>query len=133
MDVREAVEADAESLASLTGAPVDAMRTIIHDRTVRVAVEGKSDVDERILGVVSFDARPEVVHVTQLDGDRAACERLLEEPVAFARDEDMAVEVLVTEDETDVRAVAEAAGFERAGRGPRFEGEPTVRYRLDPM
>ncbi|PSP78949.1 hypothetical protein BRC81_05595 [Halobacteriales archaeon QS_1_68_20] len=129
MEVREAVEDDAESLASITGAPVDAMRTIIHDRTVRVAVDGGDE--ERILGVVSFDARPEVVHVTQLDGDRAACERLLEEPVAFARNEGMAVEVLVPESESSVQEVAEAAGFERAGSGPRFEGKPTVRYRLD--
>jgi hypothetical protein len=42
------------------------------------------------------------------------------------------VEVLVPEDESDTRAAAEAAGFERSGTGPPFEGQQTVRYRLDP-
>jgi hypothetical protein len=43
MDVRDAVEADAERLAELTGAPTDVMRNLVHDRTVRVAVELDGD------------------------------------------------------------------------------------------
>lgn len=133
MEVREAVESDAEPLAELTDAPVDAMRTIIHDRSVRVAVDGEGDPsNDSILGIVSFDAQPDAVHVTQLSGERTACERLLDEPIAFARSEDMPVEVLVPETESTVQAVAKAAGFERVGQGPRFEGEETVRYRLEP-
>ena len=143
MEIRDAVEDDASSLAAISGVPVDAMRTIIHDRSVRVAVESTDDPahddsadepvhdDRPVLGFVSFDAQPNVVHVTQLDGGRSACERLLEEPIAFARHESMSVEFLVPEDETEVRDVATAAGFERIGQGPRFEGRQTVRYRLE--
>ena len=43
MDVRDAVEADAERLAALTGSPTDVMRNLVHDRTVRVAVELDED------------------------------------------------------------------------------------------
>jgi hypothetical protein len=127
MDVRDAVEADAERLAELTGSPEDVMRNLVHDRTVRVAESG-----EEVRGFVSYDARDETVHVTQLEGDGDASDRLIEEPVRFARTEGMTVELLVPEGESDTRAAAEAAGFERTGTGPAFEGQPTVRYRLDP-
>ena len=40
MEIRDAIEADAERLAALTGAPADVMRNLVHDRTVRVAAEG---------------------------------------------------------------------------------------------
>lgn len=125
MDVRDAVEADAERLAELTDSPEDVMRNLVHDRTVRVAA-----ADEEVRGFVSYDARAETVHVTQLEGDDETCDRLLDEPVRFARTEGMSVELLVPEDETRTREVAEDAGFERAGTGPAFEGQPTVRYRL---
>lgn len=126
MDVRDAVEADAEPLAAQTGSPQDVMRNLIHDRTVRVAV-----VDGTIQGFVSYDARESTVHVTQLDGDPDSFDRLLEEPVSFARKEGMGVELLAPEDEGAVIDAAEAAGFEEEGSGPRFAGEPTIRYRLD--
>jgi hypothetical protein len=128
MDVRDAIEDDAEAMARVADAPTDAMRTIIHDRSVRVAVDGEGDV----LGFVSFDARPDAVHVTQLAGERAACERLLDEPIQFAAGEGMAVELLVPETESHVRETATAVGFSEAGRGPRFEGVETVRFRLEP-
>jgi hypothetical protein len=127
MDVRDAVEADAERLAELTGSPEDVMRNLVHDRTVRVA-----EADEKVCGFVSYDARDETVHVTQLEGDGDASDLLLEEPVRFARAEGMTVELLVPADESGARTAAEDAGFEHSGDGPVFEGERTVRYRLAP-
>jgi hypothetical protein len=141
MDVREAVEGDAPDIANVADAPTDAMRNLIHDRSVRVAVDhtdagpnadADADGDETLLGFVSFDAQNGTVHVTQLDGTPESRRRLLEEPLTFARREEMAVELLVPEDEAETREAAEAVGFERTGRGPRFEGRETVRYRLDP-
>jgi len=149
MDVREAVEADADALAELADSPVDVMRNLVHDRTVRVAVEpdageakpadegdhaGDSHGNDlsSIVGFVSFDARDETVHVTQLAGSESACARLLEEPVRFARGETMAVELLVPDGEAAARDAAEAADFATAGSGPRFSGQPTTRYRLEP-
>jgi hypothetical protein len=135
MDLRDAVEADADRLADLTDTPRDVMVNLVHDRTVRVAVDSTVGADEDegdIRGFVSYDARADTVHVTQIEGDGDACNRLLEEPIRFAEREGMAVEVLVPEDETDTRDVAEAAGFEAVGSGPTFEGRPTVRLRLDP-
>jgi hypothetical protein len=127
MEVRDALEADAEALAGLADAPQDVMRNLVHDRTVRVAV-----VDDEIRGFVSFDAREGTVHVTQLAGDPDAMDRLLAEPVAFASAEHMVVELLVPESESALPDAAIAAGFERRGDGPRFDGEATARYRLDP-
>ena len=43
----------------------------------------------------------------------------------------VAVELLVPESETQAQDAARDAGFERAGTGPQFEGEPTTRYRLE--
>ncbi|MFB6084346.1 MAG: hypothetical protein ABEJ94_08895 [Halorientalis sp.] len=126
MDVRDAVEADAGRLSELTDAPTDVMRNLVHDRTVRVA-----ERDEKIVGFVSYDAREGTVHVTQLEGEPAVYDRLLEEPVRFARGEDMAVELLVPESEEGVQSAAADAGFDRVGPGPLFEGTPTVKYRLD--
>ncbi|EMA55110.1 MULTISPECIES: hypothetical protein [Halococcus] len=127
MEVREAVEADAGRLATLADAPADTMRNLVHDRTVRVADEGSE-----IVGFVSFDARRDTVHVTQLDGTTEVAARLLDEPARFARVEGMAAELLVEESRDELQRAAAAAGFERAGSGPRFEGAPTVRFRLEP-
>ena len=126
MDVRDAVEADSERLADLTDTPRDVMRNLIHDRTVRVA-----ERDEEMVGFVSYDAREQTVHVTQIEGDTDAVDRLLEEPIRFARAERMAVELLVPESETMAQEAARDAGFEEVGSGPHFEGEPTTRYRLE--
>jgi hypothetical protein len=140
MDVRDAVEADADRLAELTGQPADVMRNLVHDRTVRVAVEppdggagGDEDEDgDRVLGFVSYDAQNGVVHITQLEGTLPACERVLEEPLRFAEGEGMPVELLVAENADEKRDLAEAAGFRDEGRGPAFDGMPTVRYRHEP-
>ena len=127
MQIRDAVEADAERLAALVDAPPDVMRNLVHDRTVRIA---ERDEDE-IVGFVSFDARERTVHVTQLEGDSSTCDRLLEEPVRFAQGENMAVELLVPEPEDAIQTAATDAGFDRVGSGPRFDGTPTVKYRLE--
>jgi hypothetical protein len=126
MDVRDAVEADADRLAELTDTPTDVMRNLVHDRTVRVAEES-----EEVLGFVSFDARRNTVHVTQIEGTVDAETRLLEEPCRFARNEGMAVEMLVTGGDEDLQGIAEDAGFENRGTGPVFGGTTTVRYRLE--
>jgi len=128
-------------MAAIADGPTDVMRNLVHDRTVRVAErevaasDENADVDvdpDDVVGFVSFDARDDVVHVTQIDGTAEACERLLGEPVGFAEHERMRVELLVTDSEGDVAAAAERVGFERDGAGPRFDGERTVRYRLTP-
>jgi hypothetical protein len=127
MEVRDAVEADAARLAGLTDAPQDVMRNLVHDRTVRVA-----ERDDEIVGFLSFDARADTVHVTQLEGDPRTFERLLAEPITFAETERMAVELLAAADEPALGDAAIAAGFTEVGSGPRFEGEPTTKYRLEP-
>jgi len=149
-------------MAAIAHAPADVMRNIVHDRTVRVAereanaTDENADVDaseshdgstddvsaddgstdgvsaDDVVGFVSFDVRNDVVHVTQIDGTPEACERLLGEPVRFAKNEAMRVELLVTDDEGDVATAAERVGFESDGAGPRFDGQQTVRYRLSP-
>ncbi|MFC7097180.1 hypothetical protein [Halobaculum marinum] len=140
MHVRDAVEADAEALAAIADAPADAMRGIVHDRTVRVAVEKESATDPNedldadptdLLGFVSFDVRGDTVHVTQFGGTREAAERLLAEPLRFAATETFAVELLVIEGEEELRRAAENAGFDEVGPGPRFEGKLTTRYRVE--
>jgi hypothetical protein len=125
MEIRDAVEADAERLADLTGAPTDVMRNLVHDRTVRVAD------DDGVEGFVSYDATDRTVHVTQLEGDPALCERLLEEPTRFADREGMNVEVLLTEDDDATRQVVQDSGFDEYGPGPQFDGTRTIRYRWD--
>jgi len=126
MEIRDAVEADAGRLAELADSPPDVMRNLVHDRTVRVAQEG-----DEIVGFVSYDARAQTIHVTQLEGSPDRCNTLLEEPIRFARREGMAVEMLVPEPDEDVQSAAENTGFDRVGSGPRFEGTPTVKYRLE--
>ncbi|WP_265109428.1 hypothetical protein [Halosolutus halophilus] len=145
MNVRDALEADADALASIADSPTDVMRNLVHDRTVRVAEDGPRDPNadvgdsqydgsdpEDLLGFISFDAREDTVHVTQLDGTTDACKRLLAEPVRFAEQESMSVEVLVTPGSEQIETAAEELGFENHGTGPRFNGSQTVRFRLEP-
>jgi hypothetical protein len=156
MEVRDAVEADAEALAAIVDAPADVMRNVVHDRTVRVAVRQSDpgpnvdvDVDgagnvtvrgddtgdattENVLGFVSFDAREDTVYVTQFGGTSEACERLIGEPIRFATNERMSVELLVEATDEELTSVAESAGFDAEGRGPSFGGQRTIKYRLDP-
>jgi hypothetical protein len=127
MEVRDAVEEDAAVLADLADGSRDVLRSLIHDRTVRIAIENGEAV-----GFVSFDARPGTVYVTRISGDPEACERLLDEPVRFANAEGMGVELLLQDGEEAIRDAVARAGFEEVGAGPRFEGVSTVRYRREP-
>lgn len=127
MKLRDAVEADAGRLASMTDAPRDVMRNLIHDRTVRIA-----ENDGDIAGFVSFDAREQTVYVTQIEGGSGVYHRLLEEPTRFARTEGMDVELFTLDSDESLQDAVGEAGFERVGPGPTFEGEATTRYRLEP-
>jgi hypothetical protein len=129
MRIRDALESDAEALSSVIGRPRDVVRNMIHDRSVRVAVDGENE-EEAVLGFVAFDVRDDTVHVTDFDGSGSTVERLFEEPRRFARREEMGVEVVVPNDE-ETSEVIEASGFAAAGRGPRFEGRRTTRYRIE--
>ncbi|WP_096390297.1 hypothetical protein [Halopenitus persicus] len=79
---------------------------------------------------VAFDAHREAVHLTGFGGEKAALERLLEEPRRFADREGMAVEAIVDRDDDERRSIVESVGFEETGAGPRFDGSETVRYRI---
>ena len=142
VNVRDAVEADAETLGSIVDLPADALRNVVHDRTVRLAVDQadagpNADAEngenaESVLGFVAFDVRDGTVHVTQLAGDADVAERLLAEPVRFAINEGFDVAFVVPDSDDDAEAAAEAAGFEAVGPGPRFDGDSTTRYRFRP-
>lgn len=149
MRVRDAIEADATAVASMTGRPSGVVRDMIHDRSVRVATTGE-EADERgdgadapadadgdetppdsVEGFVAFDVRDGVVHVTNVDGTPDAVGRLFEEPVGFASREGMPVEAVLPTDGTASEAAA-SLGFEAVGSGPRLDGASTTRYRFDP-
>ncbi len=145
MNVRDALEADADALASIADSPTDVMRNLVHDRTVRVAEEPTHDPNtdtqrtqrggpnpDNICGFVSFDATDNTVYVTQINGTQTACKRLLAEPVRFAQCEQMLVELLVPPERDDIKSAAKAVGFEHHGSGPRFAGEKTERFRHEP-
>jgi hypothetical protein len=145
MEVRDAVESDADALAAIVDAPADVMRNVVHDRTVRVAVrqndagpnvdvtteDEDGEATEDLLGFVSFDAREGTVYVTQFGGTAEACKRLIGEPVRFATNERMDVELIVETSNEMLTSVAESAGFEIEGRGPSFGGQETVKYYLE--
>ena len=157
MRVRDAVEADAGALASMTGRSSGVVRDMIHDRSVRVATTGGESPDDEadglsgddgegestdrddgmdtpadeVAGFVAFDVRAGVVHVTNVEGAPDAVARLFEEPVRFATREGMTVEAVLPSDGTATTA-AESLGFEGVGSGPRIDGASTTRYRLDP-
>jgi hypothetical protein len=143
VEVRDAVEDDAETLGAIADFPADAVRNVIHDRTVRIAVDRPGDPGpnadtpadddpESVLGFVAFDVRDGTVHVTQLAGDTDVAEQLLAEPVRFAVHEGFDVAFVVPDSDADAAAAAEAAGFTAVGPGPRFDGESTTRYRFRP-
>ncbi|ELZ87772.1 hypothetical protein C453_02257 [Haloferax elongans ATCC BAA-1513] len=138
MEVRDAVDSDAEALAAVANAPTVAMRRLVRDRTVRVATsdagaDPNTDApasEEQIHGFVGFDVEDGMVHITRLAGTDTAVARLLEEPLRFASTEELPVEALLVESESDLREAVEEAGFERVGDGPRFDGSETIRYRF---
>ena len=114
MEVRDAMEADAAQLAAIGDAPTDVMRELVHDRTVRVAVQNRTSgphddtsagggSGEDIVGFVSYDARERTVHVTQLAGAVAACERPLAAPTRFAAVAGILVQFLAAVDDHPAR------------------------------
>lgn len=125
--VREADPEDVDAIADVTGVPTRAAERLLRERAVRVA-----EHDESVVGVLAYDADGDAVHVTRLAGDADAAAALLEDPVAFARAENLPVEVVVPESESGALAAVTSAGFERTGDGPQFAGERTERYRLAP-
>lgn len=130
MHVRDAVESDVEALSAATGRPETVVTNLIHDRSVRVAV-ADADAEPSICGFLAFDVRDDTVHITEFDGDEPVLDRLLDAPTQFARREEMAIEaVVVATDQTG--AVLERVGFHEAGSGPRFDGQPTTRYVMEP-
>ncbi|SNR58346.1 hypothetical protein [Halorubrum vacuolatum] len=176
MQIRDALESDAEALASLADRPVEATRDMIHERSVRVAITGvdegcrndpdvdghnmndprsetedhmedpgmetkgeRSDADasnsdarsDEIVGFVTFDVRTGVVHVTDFNGTQKAMKRLLKSPQRFAQNEGMDVETVIQNDEHNRIDVIEFLGFDSIGDGPRFQGRPTTRFRLE--
>ena len=141
MEIRDAVEDDAESIAAVADVPADVVRNLVHDRSVRVAERPQDgndpnvdtdSLDNELLGFVSFDVHDDAVHVTQVGGTKAACEQLLGEPVRFAASEGMAVELLVEADAATLQTAAQSAGFEEKGTGPMFGGKETIRYAKTP-
>ncbi|MES3161791.1 MAG: hypothetical protein PPP55_09515 [Halorubrum sp.] len=148
MRIRDALESDAAALAELTGRPRDVVRNLVHERSVRVAVGGSEPVGtngnepetrsiddgesgDDLVGFVAFDVRSGTVHITDFDGKASAVRRLLEEPRRFAKREGMNVEAIVPDGERDRIKAVEDAGFEAVGRGPRFDGRETTRFRLE--
>lgn len=102
-----------------------------NEQTGEVAENDENEKQDEIVGFVGFDAGRHAVYVTHLGGTEQSLQRLLDEPVRFARKEEMPVEMVVPESETDQRTVVEEFGFVQTGVGPRFEGSSTVKYRLE--
>ena len=123
MDVREATPDDVDALESLVEGPLDATQ-LIHDRTVILA-----ETADGIQGFVSYDIFDDAVHVSTIVGDADALEALLAEPRRFAAAEELPIEIVVPESAAALNRVVQTVGFEPVGAGPRFDGEPTRRFR----
>ena len=133
MHVRDALESDTEAIASLADRPLEATRDRIHGRTVRVAVteDTTADGELEVVGFLAFDARNGAVHVTDFEGTPEAVRRLLQLPIEFAEREGMDVETTIRNDERERIEAIEGIGFVATEAGPRFEGHPTTRFRLE--
>lgn len=129
--VRDAHDGDVDAIAALANVEAGMAERLIRDRRVAVAERTGDGSDEpEIVGVVAYEVADGVLHVTRLAGDTAAIASLLDEPIAFARAENMVVEALVPDSADGALDAVTAAGFEVAGEGPHFAGERTTRYRL---
>lgn len=125
MRIREAIESDAPALESLVGDDFDAAR-LVRERTVLVAED-----DEAVVGFLSYDTWSETVHVSTMVGEPEVVDALLDEPRRFADAEDIPVEIVVPDFDSGLQTVVTDAGFERVGKGPLFDGEPSHRYRYN--
>ncbi|MFB6093362.1 MAG: N-acetyltransferase family protein [Halanaeroarchaeum sp.] len=125
MEVRDATPADADRLAALVDAEFDPSR-LIRERTVLVAED-----DDQVVGFLSYDVWSETVHVSTMVGDPPVVDELLAEPRSLADREAIPVEIVVPDHDDELRSIVRDAGFERVGRGPLFDGEPSHRYRYN--
>ena len=139
MTIREATDSDAEALESLVDGDFDAKR-LVRERTVLVAEadrqNGKNgndgdDGDGSIVGFLSYDIWSGTVHVSTMVGEPAVVDDLLEEPRNFAESEDVPVEIVVPDHDEELQSIVTAAGFDRVGKGPLFDGKPSHRYRYN--
>lgn len=127
MTIRDAAEADADALAQLADSPRDVLLQLIHDRSVKVC-----DKDGSISAFISYDARPGTVYITQMAGEAADVKRLLDEPIRFATQENMQIEVLIAASNSELVDVITELGFTNIGQGPGFDGVQMERYRHEP-
>lgn len=131
MNIREATGNDVDALLELVDSSFDARR-LVHERTVLVAEETGDDAPPgELLGFVSYDTWAETVHLSTMVGEPEVVDTLLEEPRRFADAEGIPVEIVVPEDDEELRSVVIEAGFERVGKGPLFDGKPSHRYRYN--
>lgn len=135
MQIRDAREGDESAIAALADGDIDP-RHLIRERIVRVATDpsesaGEDTAGDAIAGFCAFDARPEAVHVTRVGGDEDAIRLLLDDAIRYADRENLPVEAVVPVGGSTAVAL-ETRGFEGVGSGPRFEGQETTRFRLDP-
>ena len=141
MRIRDAIESDAEELAEISGRPESVMRELVHERSVRVAVSESKDTptpdstggsEGSVEAFVSYDVQSGSVHVTEFGGSEGVVRRLFEAPYRFALREGMDLEVLVPDDDDTRRETVVSLGFSPTGSGPRFDGQSTTRFRLEP-
>ncbi|GAD52586.1 hypothetical protein MBEHAL_1346 [Halarchaeum acidiphilum MH1-52-1] len=140
--VRDAHDGDVDSIAALTTVETGVAERLVRERRVAVAEragggdgtsgdgETEDDESDAIVGVVAYDVADAAVHVTRLAGETEAVAVLLDEPIGFARAEDMSVEALVPDSAAGALDAVTDAGFKAVGEGPRFAGDRTTRYRL---
>ena len=124
VSIRDATENDVNRLATLAGTSIEGARSMLHGRTIRVYVDG-----DDIHGLVGFDVTEDAVRIGRLAGDPACFDALVDEPVRFAMQEGLPVEMVVLEDDQGVRQALREAEFEAIDTGPDFQGESSVRFR----
>lgn len=127
MEIRDATETDVESIASCGELPIEAVNTMLRDRTVWIG-EAKT----AIIAFLAFTVTREGVHITQLGGDSQALQSIISAVIDYAIAGAMPVETVVPKSETAIHELLEEVGFRVSGPGPHFRGEPTQRYRFTP-
>lgn len=135
MQIRDAQEGDESAIADLAVGDIDPHH-LVRERVVRVATESnESDpqdaVEASIAGFLAFDPRPDAIHVSRIGGDEDAVHLLLDDAIQYAERESIPVEAVVPVGGSAAVAL-ETRGFKRVGSGPRFDGQETSRFHLDP-
>lgn len=127
VETRRASETDLSGVAEVLDLPRAAAKRLLQTRSVEVAIE-----DGDVTGCLSFAVRDGVIEVTRIAGSPSTIRHLLATPRRIARDEKYPIVALLPDGTDDTGAVLSAEGFENVGRGPRFRGRETTRYRWDP-